>query len=71
MLSCKQVTELSSRELEQPLRAGEKLQVITHVMMCAGCRNFRRQLLTLRRAARDYADGRAASTQAGDGAGSE
>lgn len=63
MLNCKRISELSSRELEQPLSLADKMQVATHVLMCADCRNFRRQLLTLRRAAQDYAAGRAVSTE--------
>lgn len=66
MLNCKQISELSSRELEEPLPLGDKMQVAAHVMMCSGCRNYRRQLFTLRRAARDYAAGRALSTEPGD-----
>lgn len=59
MLSCKQVTELCSQELDRQLGLGERVSLKTHLMMCSGCSNYRRQLLTLREVARAYADGRA------------
>lgn len=62
MLNCREVTELCSRELEQPLSLRERLGLGTHLLMCSGCSNFRRQMAALRAAAQAYADGRAAST---------
>lgn len=59
MLSCKQVTELCSEEMDRRLGLGERLSLKTHLMMCPGCSNYRRQLFTLREVARAYADGRA------------
>ena len=60
MLSCRQMTELCSQEMDRRLGLGERLSLKTHLMMCAGCSNYRRQLFTLRDVARAYADGRAA-----------
>lgn len=37
MLSCKEVTELCSAEMERPLAAGEVLSLRLHLMMCSGC----------------------------------
>ena len=62
MLSCKQVTELCSQELDRQLGLGERVSLKTHLMMCSGCSNYRRQLFTLREVARAYADGRAVVT---------
>lgn len=59
MLSCKKVTELCSQELDRQLGLGERVSLKAHLMMCSGCSNYRRQLLTLREVARTYAEGRA------------
>jgi predicted anti-sigma-YlaC factor YlaD len=59
MLNCKEVTEICSRELEQPLGLREKVALRTHLMMCSGCTNFRKQMEVLRRTMRNYADGQA------------
>lgn len=59
MLSCRQMTELCSQEMDRPLGLGERLSLRTHLMMCSGCSNYRRQLFTLREVAQAYADGRA------------
>ena len=60
-MNCKEVTELCSQELERPLRVGERLSLGTHLMMCAGCTNFRKQMKALRWVARTYAEGGAAT----------
>ncbi len=60
MLNCKEVTELCSREMERPLRLGERFSLGTHLMMCNGCTNFRRQMQALRLVAQSYASGGAA-----------
>lgn len=61
MLNCRQATELCSLEMEQPLPLRERVGLHTHLMMCSGCSNFRRQLSALRQAAQAYARGEAAS----------
>jgi hypothetical protein len=60
MLNCKEVTELCSQEMERPLRLGERFSLGTHLMMCNGCTNFRRQMKALRFVAHSYAAGGAA-----------
>lgn len=60
MLNCREVTELCSRELELPLALRERVALRTHLLMCSGCSNFRRQMRTLREAAHAYAHGLAA-----------
>ena len=47
MLNCKEVTEVCSAEMERPLRLGEQVSLRTHLMMCTGCSEYRRQLKTL------------------------
>lgn len=59
MLNCKEVTELCSQELDRSLGMGEQVALGAHMMMCSGCRNFRRQMGALRGISRAYADGRA------------
>jgi predicted anti-sigma-YlaC factor YlaD len=58
MLNCKEVTEVCSAELDRPLRLGENVSLRTHLMMCTGCTEYRRQLRTLREVMQAYADGR-------------
>lgn len=57
MLNCKEVTELCSQEMERSLRVGERLSLGTHLMMCSGCTNFRKQMKELRLVAQTYAAG--------------
>lgn len=59
MLNCSEVTEVCSAEMERPLRLGEQVSLRTHLMMCTGCTNYRRQLKTLRLVTQVYADGKA------------
>lgn len=66
MLNCKEVTELCSQELERPLRLRERVSLGTHLMMCSGCTNFRKQLKTIRQAMQAYADGKASSSEPGE-----
>ena len=63
MLSCKEVTEVCSRELELPLELGEKISLRMHLMMCISCTNYRKQMNLLRRFSKAYADGGAVSTE--------
>jgi len=65
-LNCKEVTELCSQEMERPLRLGERLSLGTHLMMCTGCTNFRRQMKALRLVAHTYAEGAAAAAPPAD-----
>lgn len=57
MLNCQQVTRLYSASQERPLTLQERMSLKMHVMMCSGCRNFGKQMLTLRHVARAYAKG--------------
>ena len=61
MLNCKEVIEVCSAEMDRSLRLGEKVSLRTHLMMCTGCSEYRRQLKTLRQVMQAYAEGRSAS----------
>ncbi len=59
MLSCREVTEVCSAEMERPLKLGEQVSLRTHLMMCTGCTNYRKQMKALRLVMQVYADGKA------------
>lgn len=67
MLSCKEVTEVCSAEMERPLKWGEQVSLRTHLMMCSGCTNYRKQMKTLRQVMQAYAEGRAIADDPTDG----
>lgn len=70
MLNCKETTEVCSAEMERALKLREQLSLRTHLMMCSGCTNYRKQLKTLRQAMQAYAQGKASTGDAaaeGDG----
>ncbi len=43
MTSCKDVSALVSRSLDDRLTWSQRLQVRAHLAMCSACRNFERQ----------------------------
>ena len=45
---CKRMTELMSQQLDRPLSVSERVGLRFHLMMCAGCRNFERNMAHLR-----------------------
>jgi hypothetical protein len=53
ILSCKEATRLVSQGLDRRLGLGERVAVRVHLAICAGCRNFRKQVLFLRQALRE------------------
>ena len=65
MLSCKEVTEICSQEMERPLVLRERVSLQAHLMMCSGCTNFRKQMKTLRQVMQAYADGQAIPSNPG------
>lgn len=48
MLSCEQATRLLSERQERGLSFGEKTSLTLHTAMCSGCREFGRQVISLR-----------------------
>ncbi|TAL66731.1 MAG: zf-HC2 domain-containing protein [Burkholderiaceae bacterium] len=61
MLKCKEAAELCSAEMERPLLLREQAALRTHLIMCTGCTNYRKQLKALRQVMQAYADGKAAT----------
>ena len=56
MRSCKEISVLLSAAQERELGLLEQLGLRLHLLLCDGCRNFRRQLEFIRTAARRYCD---------------
>lgn len=52
-LNCKQNTELLSQSQDRPATAREKWAMRLHLLVCGGCRNFKQQLVFIRKAARE------------------
>ncbi len=48
MLSCKQASQLVSQALDRPLTWRERWALRMHLLMCAACRRFNRQLALIR-----------------------
>lgn len=57
MLNCIKATRLLSESQDRTLAVTERMSLKMHVMMCSGCRNFGKQMQTLRQVARAYAKG--------------
>ena len=53
--TCRDVSALVSRAMDEHLSVGERLRVRLHLAICAACRQFARQVRTLRWAARKLA----------------
>lgn len=60
------MTRLLSDALDRPLTVHERVQVHVHLPTCSGCRQYRKQIATLREAAKV-----AAGRERGDAAGDE
>lgn len=56
MLTCKEISALLSQAQERELGLAERWGLRLHLLICDGCRNFRRQLEFIRTAARRYRD---------------
>ena len=63
MLSCREVTEVCSAEMDRPLKLGEQVALRTHLLMCTGCRNYRKQMKALRLVMQAYAQGKAETVE--------
>ena len=57
MLSCREATALMSQEQDRRLGLGERVALRLHVLICAGCTNYRRQMHVLREACRRFGGG--------------
>lgn len=54
MLNCINVTRLLSESMERELTIKERMGLKMHLVMCSGCRNFGKQMHTLRLATKLY-----------------
>lgn len=54
MMHCRRATQLLSAALDRKLGPGEHLALRLHLLMCRHCRNFSRQMHTLRQAAQTW-----------------
>ncbi len=57
MMNCQQTTRLLSDALERELSIKERTSLKVHTMMCSGCRNFGKQMGTLRVLTHEFAKG--------------
>jgi predicted anti-sigma-YlaC factor YlaD len=55
LTSCKQAARTLSEGLDRPLPFHRRLGLSLHLMMCAACRQYRRQVIGLNRLVRRYA----------------
>lgn len=51
MLSCQEAARLISEEMDRPLRFGEKVGLRIHLVFCALCRGYQKNLAMLSRIA--------------------
>jgi hypothetical protein len=56
MITCQKAVELTSRELDAPLPFGSRSMLGVHRWLCSACRRFRKQLIEVDEAVRDYLD---------------
>ncbi|HUX82993.1 MAG TPA: zf-HC2 domain-containing protein [Halothiobacillus sp.] len=68
MLKCRAATRLLSEELERKLSFREVLGLRFHTLECTNCRNFGRQIKTLRQLSQSYAQGASVPDQPQDSA---
>lgn len=52
MLDCKQTTKLLSEKQDRPLSFRERISLRIHLMLCAGCTNYDKQMNLIRKACR-------------------
>lgn len=57
MMNCKQATRLLSDAQERKLTLKEKTALTMHTAMCLGCRNFGKQMESIRNFSLDYIRG--------------
>lgn len=57
MMNCQEATRLLSDAQERELSLKDRAALKFHIMMCSGCRNFGKQMGTLRDIAHSYAKG--------------
>lgn len=55
MLTCKETTELVSKEVDDGLTLKDRLDMGLHIMMCSACRNYRSNIRFLRHVCKEAA----------------
>ena len=50
MMHCKEAVRLMSDEMDRALTGGERFSLRLHILLCTGCRHYRRQMSFLRQA---------------------
>lgn len=64
-MNCRYATRLLSEAQERELSFGERAGLKFHTAMCAGCRNFGKQMQVLRKISRAYSRGRSEEAAGG------
>jgi hypothetical protein len=54
IMSCEEAARRASRALDEPIGVLDRLMLNAHLVMCAKCKNFIRQLAFLRKASQRY-----------------
>ncbi len=54
MINCKQNTTLLSQSQDRAATLRERMAMRLHLLLCKGCRNFKKQLAFLRKASRNF-----------------
>jgi predicted anti-sigma-YlaC factor YlaD len=54
MIKCKQATQMLSEKLDRTLSAKEKINLAMHTAMCGPCRQFGKQMETIRELSKSY-----------------
>lgn len=57
MLSCREATRLLSQAQDRPLSLSEQVQLYVHLGICAGCRNFGKHMIFIRKACQRFSTG--------------
>ncbi|WP_369920223.1 zf-HC2 domain-containing protein [Marinomonas polaris] len=55
MIKCKQATQMLSERLDHPLSTKEKMALAMHTAICGPCRQFGKQMETIRELSKSYA----------------
>ncbi|SBS29608.1 hypothetical protein MAQ5080_01443 [Marinomonas aquimarina] len=54
MMKCTEATQLLSEKMDRPLSNKEKINLGVHTAMCPACRQFGKQMLSLREICQRY-----------------
>lgn len=58
MLNCREATRLLSESQDRALTLNERMTLKLHLLMCTGCRNFDKQMGSIRQITRLYVQGK-------------